>query len=42
MWVLLWFPRMTLGRLFRPMNNYFDQLEADVVFLVEQWRRANL
>lgn len=41
MWVLLWLPRITLGRLFRPVNEYFDTLAADVEFLTEQWRRAN-
>jgi hypothetical protein len=41
MWVLLWLPRITLGRLFRPVNRYFDTLAADAEFLIEQWRRAN-
>lgn len=41
MWALLWLPRITLGRLIRPLNDYFDTLAADVAFLTEQWRRAN-
>lgn len=39
--VFLWIPRMTLGRIFRPLNNWFDQLEADVEFLVQKYRDAN-
>ena len=41
MWVLLWIPRMTLGKLFQPLNNYFDQLEADVEFVIKKYREAN-
>jgi hypothetical protein len=38
---LLWLPRLLLGRIFRPVNVYFDQLEADVEFLVEKYREAH-
>ena len=38
MWVLFWIPRMTLGKLFRPLNDYFDQLAADVEFLIQKYR----
>jgi hypothetical protein len=40
MWVILWIPRMTLGRLFRPVNDYFDVLEADIEFLVQKYRES--
>jgi len=39
--MLLWLPRMTLGRLFRPVNAWMDQVAADVEFLVEEWRKEN-
>jgi hypothetical protein len=40
MWMILWLPRMTLGRLFRPVNDWFDTIAADIEFLVEQHRKA--